>query len=282
MSSNNYSGGSLKVGVYIDLANLSMNGGFGARYGALREFACRDNAEPVRLNVYVSFDPSQADADREYRARQFGFHSTLRDLGYKVIIKDVRWFTDDQGNRIPKANVDLDLAVDALLQSERIDRVVLATGDGDFIQVVRALQNRGCRVEVVAFEHVSGDLRREADLFMSGYLIPNFLPIKRDGNKMWGSIGSFVRGCCYHHDPVKPFGFIRYLRSLDGKLWDTDTRRDESPYTTIFFHDSELPKNLDPLRLPSRDIILEFRVVENPRDPGKFSAAEIEWVNPGQ
>lgn len=31
----------LKVGVYIDVANLAMNGGFGMRYEVLREFACR-------------------------------------------------------------------------------------------------------------------------------------------------------------------------------------------------------------------------------------------------
>ena len=36
------------------------------------------------------------------------------------------------------------------------------TGDGDFVQVVRALQNKGCRVEVLAFDNVSEELRREA------------------------------------------------------------------------------------------------------------------------
>jgi len=49
----------LKVGVYIDVSNIVMNGGFGMRYEVLRKFACRGNAEPMRLNAYVSYDPER-------------------------------------------------------------------------------------------------------------------------------------------------------------------------------------------------------------------------------
>ena len=34
----------LRVGVYIDVANLARNGGYGMRYDVLRDFACRGNA----------------------------------------------------------------------------------------------------------------------------------------------------------------------------------------------------------------------------------------------
>ena len=36
------------------------------RYDVLREFACRDGAEPARLNAYVSFDADRARADPVY------------------------------------------------------------------------------------------------------------------------------------------------------------------------------------------------------------------------
>ncbi len=149
---------SMRVGVYVDVANLAHNGGYGMRYDVLRAFACRDGADPIRLNAYVGYDAERAEHDLPYRQGQIGFFSVLRDFGYKVIQKTVKWYTDEQGNRYGKANVDVDLAVDALLQSENLDRVLLGTGDGDFVQVVRALQNKGCRVEVVAFENVSADL----------------------------------------------------------------------------------------------------------------------------
>src|SRR5215213_9864877 len=207
-----------RVGVYIDVANLTRNGGYGMRYEVLREFACRGNAEPVRLNAYVSFDADRAETDGIYREAQYGFYSLLRDFGYKVIQKVVKWYTDDSGNRFGKANADLDMAVDALLQSENIDRVLLVTGDADFIRVVQALQNKGCRVEVVAFENVSADLRREADIFMSGYLIPNLLPMSHargahERNVSWGEIGSRVRGVCYNHQG-KGYGFMRVMKNI--------------------------------------------------------------------
>ena len=36
-----------KVGVYVDAANISRNGGQRMQYDVLREFACRDHAEPL-------------------------------------------------------------------------------------------------------------------------------------------------------------------------------------------------------------------------------------------
>lgn len=265
----------MKSGVYIDVANLAMNGGFGMRYEVLRQFASRDGAEPVRLNAYVSFDPDRAEQDTDYRVKQNRFHAALRDFGYKVIQKDTKWYTDDAGERFGKSNVDLDLAVDALLQSANLDRVILATGDGDFVRVVRALQNRGCRVEVVAFDNVSGSLRREADLYVSGYLIPNLLPIQREPNDAtWGQLNSYVRGVCYAHDTAKGFGWLRYLRELNGEIWRTDYRDPLSPYSTIFCHDSEFPDDIDLTLLTHRKIVLEFQIVEG-SEPGKMKAVDV-------
>lgn len=254
-----------KVGLYVDVSNLTMNGGYGMQFEVLREFACRGHAVPIRLNAYVSFDSQRAKEDAGYHGRQHKFHSKLRDLGYKVIEKPVKWYTDENGDRLKKSNVDLDLAVDALLQSENIDRVLLATGDGDFVQVVRALQNRGCRVEVVGFDNVSGELRREADLFVSGFLVPNLLPVSRSGRDepAWGESNSFVRGIYYSRDPEKRYGWMRYLWTFESELWKTDARQPDSPYRSIFCHDSELPSGVNPEDLPSRNIVFEFRIAED-------------------
>lgn len=266
-----------RVGVFVDSANISMNGGRGMRFDVLREFAARDGGEVVRLNVYVSYDERRAEEDPEYRRGQFQFHSILRDFGYKVIQKAVRWYRDEHGESVAKANVDLDMAVDLLLQSDKLDKVVLATGDGDFVQVVRALQNRGCRVELVAFDNVSTELRSEADLFVSGYLIPNLLAIQ-DTEASWGEIGSRVRGFCYYHSG-KGYGFLRFIREISPGLWIVDTRRESSPYESVFFHDSKLPDNVSYLQLPSRNLIFEFTLAEpEPEGKSKFQAEEIRVV----
>ncbi len=62
--------------------------------------------------------------------------------------------------------MDLELAVDMLTQAENLDVVFLASGDSDFVRLVRAVQNLGKRVEVIAFQdRVGFDLIKEADAF---------------------------------------------------------------------------------------------------------------------
>lgn len=250
--------GQLRVGVYVDVSNIAQNGGFGMQYDVLREFACRNNGVAIRLNAYVAYDGEMAKKNVEYKMKATSFHSVLRDFGFKVIVKYVRWFIDEQGNKFGKANADLDMAVDALMQSERLDYVLLVSGDGDFVQVVRALQNKGCRVEVLAFKNVSNILRNEADVFTSGYLVPDLVPAENppeNGTRI-------ARGVCYSYYPKKSYGFMRFMKDISGGLWITDSRKTSSPYGTAFAHSSQFPENFDLNSLPNREQIFEFELKE--------------------
>jgi uncharacterized LabA/DUF88 family protein len=268
-----------KVGIFVDAANMYRNGGSRMQYAVLREFACRDGGEPLRLNAYVSYDIEKARVDAEYRKKAEGFHSALRDVGYKVIIKEVKTYTNEFGERVQKANADLDLAVDALTQSENLDRVLIASGDGDFAQVVRALQNKGCRVEVVALDNSSYLLRQEADLFISGYLIPNLIPFSGSTDP-WGEVGSLVRGWCYYYDDIKGIGFLRHLARVGSGLWLLDKRKNpDSPYETAFFHFSKLEDTTLVRRLPNRDLIFEYRLTPSDRGQDSLTALDIRLAS---
>jgi uncharacterized LabA/DUF88 family protein len=248
----------LRVGVYVDAENLSRNGGERMQYRVLRNIACREAGQAIRLNTYIAFDERRAKDDTVYRESMLEYYSAVRDAGFKIIEKKVQHFVDRNGVERSKANADLDMAVDCLLQSEHLDRVVLGSGDGDFVQVVRALQNRGCRVEIVAFENVSGNLRREADYFLSGYLVPGLVPI---AGKPWGATGSRVRGVCYYYPANgKEVGFFRYLERTDGNVWLRDERDDNSPYGAAAFHINNMPTGFDGSVLPSREIVFEFEL----------------------
>ncbi|MEZ5973986.1 MAG: NYN domain-containing protein [Planctomycetota bacterium] len=260
-----------KVGVFVDSNNIRMNGGYGMRYDVLREYAVRDSAELIRLNAYLSFDRHRAEEDEVYRRGQANYTDNLRDFGYKVLQKKVRRYDNGEENTVTKADLDVEITVDLLTQAKNLDRIVLATGNGDFVQVVRALQDMGKRVEILGFDNVSGDLRREADQFTSGYLIPSLLPFrdreKGADDEVWGTIGSRVRGVCYSHTG-RGYGFLRYMRVLSPRLWSTNTRAEDSPYGSAFVHDSALPEGTDSRRLPSRSTIFEFDLVagEDPND----------------
>jgi uncharacterized LabA/DUF88 family protein len=91
--------------------------------------------------------------------------------GYTMVTKPTKEFTDSAGRRKIKGNMDLELATDVLEMAERLDHVVIFSGDGDFRCVVEAAQRKGVRVTVVstvksAPPMAADELRRQADHFI--------------------------------------------------------------------------------------------------------------------
>ena len=253
-----------KVGVFVDAANIYMNGGQKMRYDVLRHYA-QANGMIQRLNSYMTFDAERSQTDREYHARATGWQDLVRSFGFHTTIQDVRWSTDpDTGRKYAKANADIHLVVDMISQANNLDHIILVTGDGDFVRPIQYLRNMGCRVEVVAFENVSQDLRKEADVYTSGYMIPELLPTNRRDTP-WGSVGSTVRGVCYFHQGEEDYGFLAFLEKISPLAWISDPRHPDSPYKAVFFHDSALPEGVAPRSLPNRRMIFEFEIGQNER-----------------
>ncbi len=156
-------------------------------------------------------------------------------------------------------------AIDALLQARNLDRIILLTGDGDFLRLVVALQNMGSRVEVIGFHNVSGELREVADAYMSGFLIPGLLPITpysgNDGQEQW------QRGVVANFNIDRGFGFFRYYRMIDS------VPKSE----TVFFHLSKSTLGSDQyFQVPGR--IFEFKVVHNPANNNRPEAWDIRLL----
>ncbi len=268
----------IKVGVFVDAENVRYNGGYQLRYDILRLFSARYGGNLIRLNTYLAYDQERAREDPDYRRRAQTYQQMVRDFGWKVIVKTVRRYTDEEGNTTTKANADLDMAVDAMLQSEKLDLVLLVTGDGDFLQVVTALQDRGCRVELLGFRNVSQELRRQVDDYFSGFTIPDLLPISYEPRNEWGEVGSCVRGVCAKWFPEKGYGFLRFLKKIDQNLWITDPRHEDSPYESVFCHANELADEVTDEVMMNRDSVLEFYIDESDKDDGGLVANNVRLV----
>jgi len=251
----------LKTGIYVDAENIRLCGGYGMRYDVLVDLANLGNSTLLRANCYLAENGERTKEDREYRLKLYRYHDILRQCGFKVIKKFVKHFVDDEGILTTKANADMDLAIDALLQARNLDKVILLTGDGDFIRLVQALQNMGCRVEVIAFNNVSGELKEEADSFLSGFLIPGLLPIQNE-NSDWH------RGFPINYNSDRGFGFMRYY-SMTANGLETDS---------VFFHCSQSNVTSDSLFLDSNNIF-EFKIVANQDNKNKTEAREIRSID---
>jgi uncharacterized LabA/DUF88 family protein len=269
---------SLKVGVFVDAENIKFNGGYQLRYDVLRRFAGRYGGTLLRLNTYIAFDRERAREDSEYARKSHIYQQMVREFGWKIIVKPVRRYVDEEGNVTTKANADLDMAVDAMLQAENLDLVLLVTGDGDFLQVVTALQNKGCRVELLAFKNVSMELQRQVDAFYRGYLIPDLLPFSYEPRNEWGKAGSCVRGTCSKWFPDKGYGFLRFVKQISPDLWVTDPRDPNSPYESVFCHANELADGVTADDLMQRDTVVEFYLTESEQKDNGFVAQNVRMV----
>jgi uncharacterized LabA/DUF88 family protein len=156
-----------RIALFIDGSNLfaaARGLGFDIDYKRLlEEFAGKGRL--VRAYYYTALID-----DQEY--------SPLRPLvdwldynGYTVVTKPAKEFTDAMGRRKVKGNMDIELAVDVMELSARLDHAVIFSGDGDFRSLVEAVQRRGLRVSIVstmrtAQPMVADELRRQADNFI--------------------------------------------------------------------------------------------------------------------
>ena len=117
-----------KIGCYVDAENIQLNGGYGLRYDVLRKYAEREGGLVQRLNPYLAVDRQRMDLDRSYKLKREQYLNRLRDGGWHVFEKLVKRFLDDEGNTVCKSNADMEIAIDALVQSEKLDRILLCSG----------------------------------------------------------------------------------------------------------------------------------------------------------
>jgi len=105
-------------------------------------------------------------------------HSGIRPLidwlsynGYVLVSKPAKEYIDQAGKSVIKGNMDIEIAVDMMAMADRLDHVVLFSGDGDFRPLVEAVQKKGCRVTAVSSSKsrpplVGDELRRQVDQFI--------------------------------------------------------------------------------------------------------------------
>jgi len=156
-----------RLALFIDGANLysaSKGLGFDIDYRKLLE-EFRQRGVLIRAYYYTALVE-----DQEY--------SPIRPLvdwldynGFRLVTKSAREFTDSQGRKRWRGDMDVEIAVDMLEMAEHADHLVLFSGDGDFRVLVEAAQRKGARVTVVSTMKsqppmASDDLRRTADSFI--------------------------------------------------------------------------------------------------------------------
>ncbi|MCY3655484.1 MAG: NYN domain-containing protein [Chloroflexi bacterium] len=155
----------LRLGVFVDVPNLIYGAerGEGGPTGAVVHMGklldyLRDGRELIRATAYapVSDDPGEP-------VEQQRFVAPFVPHDYRIVTKPLKRFADGS----IKGNFDVEMALDMVTMAERLDVVSLVSGDADFSRAVELLQERGVRVEVVAFSgSTSIEMRALADHYI--------------------------------------------------------------------------------------------------------------------
>ena len=147
-----------RIGVFVDVQNLyySARNVYKSKVdfrSILKEAIKGRNL--IRAIAYVI----RADVKDEEN-----FFDALKNLGYEVKEKDLQVFYGGA----KKGDWDIGIAMDMIELAPKLDTIILISGDGDFVPLVRHVKHAmGCYVEVMAFGKSSSQkLIEEADNYI--------------------------------------------------------------------------------------------------------------------
>ena len=78
------------------------------------------------------------------------FYQKLNSFGYKLCLKPVKLYEQEDGTTKRKANCDVDMAFHLIKERDQFSRIIVLSGDGDFLPVLKHLKHLGKEVLVLA------------------------------------------------------------------------------------------------------------------------------------
>ena len=146
-----------RVGILVDVSNMyhSAKNLYNKKVN-FKEILAKAVAgrKLIRATAYAIRTENQDEAP---------FIEALSQQGFEVKMKDLQIFAGGA----KKGDWDVGIAIDAIKLADKLDVIIIVSGDGDYIPLVSYLQNnKGCLVEIMAFRKTcSSKLIEEADDF---------------------------------------------------------------------------------------------------------------------
>lgn len=82
--------------------------------------------------------------------RRVRFYRNLEKFGYQLFLKPVKIYNLEDGSTKKKANCDVEMTLQILKHLQEFNRVIILSGDGDFLPILKYLKKIGKEVFVLA------------------------------------------------------------------------------------------------------------------------------------
>lgn len=144
-----------RIGVFVDIQNIY--------YGARDNFNGKIDFKKLLENVVRGRKLIAAKAyivNSEVDNRQFV--KLLSQLNYEVVSKSLKTRMDGS----QKGNLDIEMTIDIMNLKDKLDTVILVSGDGDFVPLVEFLKSKNISVELYSInDSTAMDLRNTVSRF---------------------------------------------------------------------------------------------------------------------
>lgn len=82
--------------------------------------------------------------------KRIRFYKKLESFGYTLYLKPVKLYNQDDGTTKRKANCDVEMAFYLMREIDNFDRVLILSGDGDFLPVLKHVRDEGKEVFILS------------------------------------------------------------------------------------------------------------------------------------
>lgn len=158
---------SKRIAIFVDGSNFS---------AALRQLDFRPDYDKILSHYgkggtvvgayyFTALPPNGVETPLRKLTDRLQYH------GWNLVTKETKTLKDSLGRQTIKGNMDVEIAVKAWKLADKIDELVLFSGDGDFRSLVEELQNHAVRVTAVSVHRrdslcmIADELRKQVDVF---------------------------------------------------------------------------------------------------------------------
>ena len=149
-----------RVAIFIDAANFEISlklCDLYVDYRKLISWVKRQGKTAIMRYYSVAFETKD----------QNKFFSSIKNLGFKIVTKNLKIIKQRKKKSKKKANFDVEITFDAAVKIGQFDKMVLFSGDSDFVYLVSQLQKRKVNIMVVSPKwRTAKELKKQADKFI--------------------------------------------------------------------------------------------------------------------
>jgi uncharacterized LabA/DUF88 family protein len=146
-----------RLKIYIDGANMfytqkKLEWSFD--WGKTKDFIEREN-EVIEWRYYVGVKEKDEKMQKYLRY--------LNAVGFNTFTKPLKKIKTSDTEHIFKANFDVEITADILLDKSKIDEIIIFSGDSDFQYLIKKLKDAGKKVSIYSSRKtISWELKLEA------------------------------------------------------------------------------------------------------------------------